>query len=173
MLNRRSFLRAGLVCPLTLQVFGSEAFLHAADEQKDQRDETLTKGRPTNVETMADAIVIKNEAVFFVAQPDGSVPLRSRHGMGLYYHDCRYLNGYELRLAGQLPAPLSASSVQGSSGVFTLTNPQIELPDGGTLDKEKIGVTWRRLIDSDQPALLDRPGHSAISRCNRSGLTSR
>ena len=156
MLNRRSFLRAGLVCPLTLQVFGSEAFLHAADEQKDQRDETLTKGRPTNVETMADAIVIKNEAVFFVAQPDGSVPLRSRHGMGLYYHDCRYLNGYELRLAGQLPAPLSASSVQGSSGVFTLTNPQIELPDGGTLDKEKIGVTWRRLIDSDQPALLDR-----------------
>ncbi len=156
MLNRRSFLRAALSSPLMVQFVGSESLLHAADEQQDQRDETLTKGRPTNVESLADAIVIKKDTLFFVAQPDGDVPLRSGHGMGLYYHDCRYLNGYELRLAGQPPAPLSASSVQGSAGVFTLTNRQIEFPDGGTLDKEEIGVTWRRLIDSDQPALLDR-----------------
>lgn len=75
--------------------------------------------------------------------------------MVLYYHDCRYLNGYELTVAGQVPVPLSTSAAKGSIGVFTLTNPDIELPDGSRLAKEGLGVTWRRLLDSGTPALLE------------------
>lgn len=156
MLNRRAFLRWSLAWPLSAPLLGPAALLRAADETTERRDETLTKRRPTDVESLADAIVIKNENVFFVARSDGGVPLESSHGLGLYYHDCRYLNGYELDLAGKPPAPLSASSVQGSMGIFMLTNPKIELPDGGIVEKEELGITWRRLIDSETPALRER-----------------
>lgn len=127
----------------------------AKEDDHARRDETLTKGRPTDVESLARAIVMKKDNVFFVAQPDGSVPMTSNHGMGLYYHDCRYLNGYEIALDGQALAALSASAAQGSSGVFTLTNPEMRLKDGTTLEKEELGITWQRLLDSDRPSLLD------------------
>ena len=32
------------------------------------------------------------------------------HGFTLYYHDCRYLNGYELLVGGEHPEPLAARS---------------------------------------------------------------
>ncbi|HEX6531241.1 MAG TPA: glycogen debranching N-terminal domain-containing protein, partial [Nitrospira sp.] len=119
------------------------------------RDKTLTKGRPTDVESLAQAIVMKKDNLFFVARPDGNVPMTTNHGMGIYYHDCRYLNGYELTIGGQPPASLSASAVLGSVGIFTLTNPKMDLRGGTTLEKEELGITWHRLLDSDRPALLD------------------
>lgn len=155
MIARRTFLRWSLAWPLALPV-APLALLHAADRQDRQRDETLTKGRPASAEGLAEAIVMKHENLFFVAQPDGNVPLSDSHGLGLYYHDCRYVNGYEIELAGKKPVHLSASSVQGSVGVFTMTNPKIHLPDGAILDKEEIGITWRRLVDSEIPALRER-----------------
>ncbi len=154
-INRRSLLRFSLAWPATVPLWPG-ALLQAAESKDDRREETLTKARPARADSLADAIVIKNENVFFVARPDGNVPLRNSHGMGLYYNDCRYVNGYEIELAGQKPAHLSASSVQGSSGVFTLTNPRIELEGGGFLDEEELGITWRRLIDNETPALRDR-----------------
>jgi glycogen debranching enzyme len=154
-INRRSLLRFSLVWPATVPLW-SGTLLQAAESKDDRREETLTKARPAMADSLADAIVIKNENVFFVARPDGNVPLRNSHGMGLYYHDCRYVNGYEIELAGTKPAHLSASSVQGSIGVFTLTNPRIELMGGGILEEEELGITWRRLIDNEAPALRDR-----------------
>lgn len=154
-INRRSLLRFSLAWPATLPLW-SGALLQAAESKDDRRKETLTKERPATAESLADAIVIKNENVFFVARPDGNVPLKDSHGMGLYYHDCRYVNGYEIEVAGRKPAPLSASSVQGSIGVFTLTNPRIEMVNGGILNEEELGMTWRRLIDHETPALRDR-----------------
>ena len=154
-INRRSLLRFSLVWPATMQLWPG-TLLQAAESKDDRREETLTKARPAMADSLADAIVIKNENVFFVARPDGNVPLRNSHGMGLYYHDCRYVNGYEIEVAGVKPAHLSASSVQGSIGIFTLTNPRIELAGGGVLDEEELGITWRRLIDNETPALRDR-----------------
>jgi glycogen debranching enzyme len=159
MIPRRTFLRLSLVWPFALPI-APTALLQAAErsdsDHEKQREETLTKGRPTTVESLADAVVCKNENVFFVARPDGNVPLKDSHGLGLYYHDCRYVNGYEFQLAGKKPAPLSASSVQGSIGIFILTNPKIELAGGDVLDKEELGLTWWRLVDSEALALRDR-----------------
>lgn len=130
--------------------------LHAADRKGDSRDETLTKGRPTSADGLLEAIVIKHENLFFVAQRDGNVPFSGSHGLDLYYHDCRYVSGYEMESAGKKPTPLSASSVQGARGVFASTNPQIKSPDGRVIDQEEIGITWRRLVNSEIPALRDR-----------------
>ncbi|HEY8490086.1 MAG TPA: glycogen debranching N-terminal domain-containing protein, partial [Dehalococcoidia bacterium] len=52
---------------------------------------------------------------------DGSVLVKDSHGFGLYYHDCRYLNGYELRLAGTEPHPLVSTAARGYMAVFELT----------------------------------------------------
>ena len=154
-INRRSLLRFSLAWPATVPLW-SGSLLRAAESKEDRRKETLTKERPATADSLADAIVIKNENVFFVARPDGNVPLMNSHGMGLYYHDCRYVNGYEMELAGRKPAHLSASSAQGSVGIFTLTNPRLELANGNILDEEELGITWRRLIDNQTPALRDR-----------------
>lgn len=48
------------------------------------------------MESIADAVVINDEDFFFLSAPDGQVPLRGRHGLGLYLHDCRFLDGYGL-----------------------------------------------------------------------------
>ncbi len=149
MLNRRSFLRWSLSWPLSAPFSRPLPVLHPQDGEA-----TLTT-RPTDDESLAHAIVMKHNNVFFVAAPDGTVPLTANHGMGLYYHDCRYLNGYDFTLAGHTPAALSASAAQGSVGVFTLTNPLIQLADGSRLDQEELGITWRRWLDSDRPALLE------------------
>jgi glycogen debranching enzyme len=164
MLNRRSFLHWSLCWPLSAPLIGPFAIRAEEQGKKRSRDETLSKGRPTDVESLAEAIVMKKDNVFFVARPDGNVPLTANHGMGLYYHDCRYLNGYELAMVGQSPASLSASAVQGSVGIFTLTNLKMDLRDGTTLEKEELGITWRRLLDSDRPGLLDELQFQNFSR---------
>ena len=132
-INRRSLLRVSFMWPATVPLW-SGTLLQAAESKDERRKETLTKARPTTADSLADAIVVKNENVFFVARPDGNVLLSESHGMGLYYRDCRYVNGYEIELAGRKPAHLSASSIQGSIGVFTLTNPKIELVGGAILN---------------------------------------
>jgi 5-deoxy-D-glucuronate isomerase len=41
---------------------------------------------PATVGGIADAVVIKDQDVFFLSKPDGSVPINGQHGYGLYYH---------------------------------------------------------------------------------------
>jgi glycogen debranching enzyme len=153
MLNRRSLLRLCLSWPLAGPML-SPATLLAGDE-KQRFQETLTKTRPTNVESLAHAIVMKKDNLFFLADPSGDVPMTDNHGLGLYYHDCRYLNGYELTLDGLAPVGLSASAAVGAVGVFSLTNRELVLSSGDTIAKEELGLTWHRVLASETPALVD------------------
>ncbi len=107
---------------------------------------------PRNV---ARAIVIKDEDIFFLAEPDGGVPAGNQDGFGLYYHDCRFLNGYELRLAGTRPNSLAASSARGSIGQFELTNEKLTLREGKSVAPQKFGIALERVIDSEQHAIHD------------------
>jgi glycogen debranching enzyme len=122
---------------------------------RERKQRVLTKRTPSIVRSIADAIVIKDEDLFFLAQPDGSVPLKGQHGYGLYYHDCRFLNGYEIKIAGTRPEPLAATAAGGFTAIFQLSNPDISMSDGALLPKEHLGITWERTIDSDQRALYD------------------
>jgi hypothetical protein len=74
---------------------------HPKAEQRKQR--VLPHKQPSQTESIADAVVIKDEDIFFLSARDGQVPLRGQHGFGLYFHDCRYLYGCEAADPGARP----------------------------------------------------------------------
>src|SRR3712207_6784087 len=89
----------------------------------ERKQRILTKQTPSVVRSIADAVVIKDGDPFLLTEPDGSVPLDEAHGFGLYYHDCRFLSGYELMIAGVKPHVLAFTAARGNQAVFQLTNP--------------------------------------------------
>jgi glycogen debranching enzyme len=106
--------------------------------------------------SIANAVVIKDEDVFFLCAASGDVPLGNIDGLGLYYHDCRFLDGYELRLAGVRPNALTSTSTDGFMSVFELTNHQTTRADGAEIRKQQVGVRWERIVDAAQRSLRDR-----------------
>ena len=123
-----------------------------------QKQRKLPAPRPRRMSQttgLAEAIVIKDADLFFLTNPDGTVPLEEGHGLGLYYHDCRYLNGYEIRLAGMRLAPLAATASRGFMAKFDLANLKMKVPNGQVLQREEIEVRWHRILDSQIPALDD------------------
>jgi glycogen debranching enzyme len=97
--------------------------------------------------------VIKDGNVFFLTEPGGDVPSGGDHGFGLYYQDCRYLSGYELKLAGAKPLRLVSDAADGYAAAFQLTNPDIRTSDGELIRKEQLGVKWERMVNAGKPAL--------------------
>ena len=111
-----------------------------------QKQRKLPAPRPRRMSQttgLAEAIVIKDADLFFLTNPDGTVPLEEGHGLGLYYHDCRYLNGYEIRLAGMRLAPLAATASRGFMAKFDLANLKMKVPNGQVLQREEIEVRWQ------------------------------
>jgi glycogen debranching enzyme len=129
---------------------------HLSPEQKHRRKQrVLTQGIPSITRSISNALVQKNENIFFLTQPDGNVPLSENHGFGLYYHDCRYLNGYELKLADTPPTVLVSSAITGFSTIVELTNPEIEIKEEAPIERESVGIKWERILDGKQNILLD------------------
>lgn len=69
------------------------------------------------------------------------------------YHDCGFLNGYELQLAGTTPQTLVSPAERGFTAIFQLTNPDIRMADGPLIPKEEFGVKGERVIDAHTLAL--------------------
>src|SRR4051812_14255914 len=126
-----------------------------AEQKHERKQQVLTQGTPSVVQTISDAIVIKEGDIFFLSTPDGRVPMDEGHGYGLYYHDCRFLNGYDIKMAGLTPSILVASAERGYRSVFELTNPDLHLEDGTVIEKEQIGVEWERILDCEKRMLSD------------------
>jgi glycogen debranching enzyme len=105
--------------------------------------------------SIAHAVVIKDEDIFFLCEPDGSVPLEAGHAFGLYYHDCRILNGYELRLGGRKPDRLVWTADDGSLAVLGLSNADIRTYDGRPLPRHSVEIRWSRRVSSEHIALFD------------------
>lgn len=125
-------------------------------EKKNERKQRVLKhGATALVGSISEAIVIKDQDVFLVVQQDGDIPLGDHHGFGLYYHDCRYLNGYELRWAKAQPDLLASTAERGYMADLYLTNPDIRMPDGKLIRKEQIGVHWSRICDGESRILSD------------------
>ncbi len=100
--------------------------------------------------------MVKDEDVFFLCERDGQVPLEGHHGFGLYYHDCRFLNGYEFALAGQRPKPLVAAPRKGCTALLELISPEFIEKTGQKISQQDIAITWQRLIDASRHMLHDR-----------------
>ncbi|HJW57255.1 MAG TPA: glycogen debranching N-terminal domain-containing protein [Burkholderiaceae bacterium] len=112
-------------------------------------------GRSSTTSSIAHAIVIKSDELFFLCEANGDVPFDGSNGLGFYYHDCRYLNGYELRLDGMTADRLASTAVEGSSATFVLTNRDVKTAGNDLLEKESIGIKWERTLDANTCALHD------------------
>ncbi len=124
-------------------------------EKRRRKQRLLTHGTSSITPSIADAVVIKHEEVFFLANPDGGVPLKDSHGLGLYYHDCRFLNGYELKVANAELNVLVSDVSDGFRAIFELTNPEIKLDKGQHIRKDELGVKLERVIDGPKRTLYD------------------
>lgn len=141
----------------TAQADGGKDQHRSSEQQHKNKQHVLTRGVPSRARSIAQAIVMKDENLFFLTNPDGRVPLTEGHGLGLYYHDCRFLNGYELQLANLRPNVLVSTAARGFMGTFELTNAaDIKMPDGSVISKQDLGITWERMLDHIQLALHDR-----------------
>lgn len=115
---------------------------------------TLAQNEAIIPRNVARAIVIKDRDIFFLAEHDGGIPQGNQDGFGLYYHDCRYLGGYTIRIAGTAPNALVATAGRGSIAGFVLTNEKLQLGNV-TIPEQTFGITLQRLIDSKECAVHD------------------
>jgi len=120
-----------------------------------RKQRVLTHGTPSVTRTIADALVLKDGDLFLVTEPDGRVPSDAEHGLGLYYHDCRYLCTYELLLEDTLPVGLGAGAAAGYRGSIQLTNPELRPPDCADVPRDTLGIEWDRTLDGHGLALHD------------------
>ena len=82
-------------------------------------------------------------------------PLEAGHGFGLYYHDCRFLNGYELKLGGGRPDQLVWNADCGFLAVLGLSNAEIRTTDGRILPRHSVEIKWSRLVSGEHLTLFD------------------
>jgi len=107
---------------------------------------------PRNV---ARAVVTKAGDVFFLSEQNGELPANNQDGFGLYYHDCRYLDGYRIRFAGTPPNVLVSAANRGSIAEFELTNEPLQDPDGKTVPAQTFGVYLQRIINGEKLTVHD------------------
>jgi glycogen debranching enzyme len=99
--------------------------------------------------------VVKHHNLYLLCGRDGQVPLAPGHAFGLYYEDCRYLGGYEVRISGSLPRPLGATD---GAGPWAILHLALEPTGGGGPQARdgEVGMRWERRIDGDSLHVLDR-----------------
>src|SRR5262245_19748448 len=125
------------------------------EERQERKQRIQTHGRSSMTGSIAEAIVIKAGDMFFLSEPNGRVPLGDTHGYGLYYHDCRFLNRYELKLGHTNPDLLAASANPGFMAIIELTNPDLRMAHGQLIRKEQVGITWERTLDTQKLVLFE------------------
>ena len=124
-------------------------------EKEKRKQQVLTQGRASITRSIADAVVIKSANIFFLSRPEGNIPLGDSHGFGLYYHDCRYLRGYELTLGNARLNSLVSATPTGDMAIFELTNPELQVREGEHITSDEIGLTWKRRLDSGKNMLKE------------------
>src|SRR5215470_17897895 len=118
-------------------------------------DHELVPGVTSITRSIAHVVVIKDGDIFFLCEPDGAAPLEAGHGFGLYYHDCRFLSGYELKLGGRKPDRLVWNADSGFLAVLGLSNADIRMTGDRTLLKHSVEIKWSRFVSSEHLTLFD------------------
>jgi glycogen debranching enzyme len=109
------------------------------------REKILTQAHPAKIAKNTDAVVLKQASLFLVASEDGNVPFDLPHGFGLFFKDCRYLNGYELTLNGAPLVVLSGSGERGYETHHYLSNPGFG-SGKGAIERNTIEVNRERIV---------------------------
>lgn len=123
--------------------------------QKARKHRVLAKGHPAMVGSIAGAITVKSLDLYYVVASDAQIPLKGEHGFGLYFHDCRFLGGYQMRLAGLAPVVLASTAQKGYAALFELTNPDLYFERGQLIPKDEFGIRWERIVDAGQTCVRE------------------
>jgi glycogen debranching enzyme len=94
------------------------------------------------------SVIIHRGSSFLVADSCGDIDPSSE--CGFYVHDTRFLSGWQLRLDGKQPMPLSASTPRIQEARHYLTNPDLVACKRATL-----GIRLRRVVAGGLHADLD------------------
>lgn len=124
-----------------------------ADSAEKHENSGLVPGTPA-VKGIAEAVVIKDGNLFFLTERDGNVPISPGHGFGLYYNDCRFLNGYELTVGGRKAEVLVRNAKPDFMATLGLFNPDLRF-DGRDLPKHSVEIRWERVASGEHLALFD------------------
>ena len=123
----------------------------------------LTRRVSSRVQSIADALVLKDQDLFFLSEPSGRVPLERGHGLGLYFQDCRYLSGYDIVVGDLAPEELGAEAGRGYVALIESTN-DAPLPArageghdeaGEPIEKQQLEIAWHRVLDGGAHSLYD------------------
>lgn len=113
---------------------------------------------PLDIDTIGDALVIKEGNIFLFTDGEGEVRPAAQAGYGLYCDDTRYLSRYQLLLNGQEPVALLSTAENGySEQVFT--NRQIKGKRGRMTPKQTLEVRRLRVISRGLVETLDISNH--------------
>jgi glycogen debranching enzyme len=114
------------------------------------KERLLTQADPSRVRETATAIVLKHGELFMLSTESGDIPWELPHGLGLFYEDCRFLDGYVLTVEGAPPVVLSCGQARGFETYHELTNPDVLIENGsGPLSRNTVALRRQRLIRSD------------------------
>lgn len=99
--------------------------------------------------------MIKAGDLFVLSEQSGAIPAENQDGFGLYYHDCRYLDGYNIQFSGTTPNILVTTAHRGSMSEFELTNEDLQIAEHTDVASQTFGISLRRIIDGDQLTVHD------------------
>ena len=132
-----------------------------ADPRQTVADAATTDRDPLGTHTadLGGTTTLKSGALFLVTQPSGDVPAESvragRHGLGLYFHDTRFLDEKRMHLNGRPMTLLFESADLGDRCTRELTNPELPGPGGvGVIHKETIGLHVETTLDGEVREVL-------------------
>jgi glycogen debranching enzyme len=121
--------------------------------------------RHTRSSNITDELVIRDDELTLVTLRNGEIPITNNYGYGLYYHDCRYLSGFLIRLMDAPPTRILSSDDRGFRSMLVATNPEFKDCEGTLIGKET-------LLDSMVTVIPGRVQHShAIQNFNAFPVT--
>lgn len=153
--------------------------LSASDTQQ-RKHHVLSHRAASSPESIAQALNIKDEDIFFVADSNSQVPLEGLHGFGLYYHDCRFLNGYLIEIYGRQPEHLATNASEEFKAGFQLVCPALDGNHGAHIRKEELALNshglfmLRNCLPTTRSAFRTTASRTRSLTCSsRSGPVSR
>jgi glycogen debranching enzyme len=114
--------------------------------EEDSHRRLLTHGSSTLIADLGSVLTTKSDGIFCLCAGNGDIDADSTPGHGLYFHDTRFLDRSTLRLGDESLAVLLSSALEDNRSVCELTNPDLELPRGKTLPKERIAIRRERRL---------------------------
>jgi glycogen debranching enzyme len=117
-------------------------------DQARARQRILTQADPAKIARDVDAVVLKSGRLFLLSTEGGDVPFALPHAYGLFFHDCRFLDGYTLRLDGADPVVLGGTTERSLQTCHRLTNHRLSGTRNGpeTVSKHSLSIERQRRI---------------------------